>query len=102
MRSSRRTWAKVTRYAVPDFLHKSVYDVWEGEFPGPVSDNQLLDLSPEPWFLPGVMAKDASQSEGAMLSNRSMLYPSGQLRQKDVQSSDLESCVVLGGILMKQ
>ena len=87
---------------IPNFLHKSMYDVWEDEFSDPVSDNQLLDLNPELWFLPGVMAKDASRSEGAMLSNRSMLYPSGQLRQKDVQSSDLESCVVLRGILMKQ
>lgn len=52
-------------------------------------------------ILTWVMVEDASQSEGAMLSNRSMLYPSGQLRQKDAQSSDLESCVVLGGILMK-
>lgn len=63
--------------------------------------NQLLDLNPELWFLPGLMAKDASH-EGAMLSNRSMLYPSGQLRHKDAQSCDLESCVVLEGTLTKQ
>ena len=52
-------------------------------------------------ILTWVMVEDASQSEGAMLSNRSMLYPSGQLRQKDAQSSDLERGVDLGGILMK-
>lgn len=79
-----------------------MYNVREDEFSGPISDNQLLDLNPELWFLPGLMAKDASQSEGAMLSNRSMLYPSGQLRHKDAQSCDLESCVVFGGTLTKQ
>lgn len=28
---------------IPNFLHKSMYNVREDEFPGPVSDNQLLD-----------------------------------------------------------
>lgn len=47
-----------------------------------------------------MLVESCCQSEGAVLTNRSLLYPSGVSRQKNVENSDLESYSILRRILM--